>query len=224
MKKNKTIAYMLAATLLVGGTFVGTKALFTDVEQVAGELSISTGDVNIFADTDVKWKLDRNGNEHADGSKGIEGEVGTNEGILGDGGDSFETENPLANNLKPGDILTKEITVKNNGTLKAKISVTESEDLKEELKGLQGLIIAESSIIYTDNDEILLPGETAKLKLTLTVGGVQEDHKHSPSKTTDTVDGSYNTDGIEDYKVDLNGAWVLSATQTTSADDNTSDN
>ena len=31
MKKNKTIAYMLAATLLVGGTFLGTKALFTDV-------------------------------------------------------------------------------------------------------------------------------------------------------------------------------------------------
>ena len=28
MKKNKTIAYMLAATLLVGGTFVGTKAWF----------------------------------------------------------------------------------------------------------------------------------------------------------------------------------------------------
>ncbi len=41
MKKNKTIAYMMAAMLLVGGTFVGTKALFTDQVDATGEISIS---------------------------------------------------------------------------------------------------------------------------------------------------------------------------------------
>ena len=69
MKKNKTIAYMLAAALLVGGTFVGTKALFTDKIETAGELQISTGDVNIEIIEPSKWALIRNGNELKEGTK-----------------------------------------------------------------------------------------------------------------------------------------------------------
>ena len=63
MKKNKTVAYALAATLLVGGTFLGTKALFTDKVDTVGELSISTGDVDIVAEVTQDWTLDRNGYE-----------------------------------------------------------------------------------------------------------------------------------------------------------------
>ena len=47
MKKKKVAALALAASLLVGGTFIGTKALFTDSIENVGEISISTGDLDI---------------------------------------------------------------------------------------------------------------------------------------------------------------------------------
>ncbi|WP_455537590.1 hypothetical protein [Terrisporobacter sp.] len=202
MRKNKTIAYMLAVTLLVGGTFLGTKALFTDKINTVGELSISTGDVDIKVIEDAGWILDRNGNEHADGST-VFGETGTGEGTLVDGGDNFTTDNPLANNLKPGDILTKTIKVQNQGTLIAELDLTNNADVQNRLGDLKDLITATGEILGDKTE--LLPGETATLKLKLEVNNEGGDHNK---------DG-YNTDDIEDYKVDLNGAWVLTATQQT---------
>ena len=55
MKKNKTIAYMLAATLLVGGTFVGTKAYFTDRAEAKANLVLSMGDVDVDVDESQGW-------------------------------------------------------------------------------------------------------------------------------------------------------------------------
>ena len=54
MKKNKTIAYMLAATLLVGGTFAGTKALFESKVTAQTDLVITTGSLKLV---DVKIKI-----------------------------------------------------------------------------------------------------------------------------------------------------------------------
>lgn len=111
MKKNKTIAYALAATLLVGGTFLGTKALFTDKIDTVGELSISTGDVDIDAEVVQDWTLDRNGEE--DGK-------GTN------------TQDKRFDNLKTGDVLKKTVKIKNQGSLYAKL-IMEKNDIKGKL-------------------------------------------------------------------------------------------
>lgn len=59
MKKNKTIAYALAATLLVGGTFAGTKALFTDSDVIQNDnLTVTTGVVDVDIEEDVWYKND----------------------------------------------------------------------------------------------------------------------------------------------------------------------
>ena len=55
MRKNKTVAYMLAATLLVGGTFAGTKALFSDTETSNNPLILTAGKVDISVDDTEGW-------------------------------------------------------------------------------------------------------------------------------------------------------------------------
>ena len=114
MKKNKTVAYALAATLLVGGTFWGTKALFTDKVDTVGELSISTGDVDMVAEVTQDWTLDRNGYEPNTGTS--------------DGGRLAQFDN-----LKYGDVLTKKVTITNKGTLKALVNFTENEAVTDKL-------------------------------------------------------------------------------------------
>lgn len=136
MKKNKTIAYMLAATLLVGGTFAGTKAWFTDKVDAKNDLVITTGtlDVEFVNDWCEQWGV---------ASKGTEAErVGNN----------------VYENVKPGDGFTKGVVIKNSGTLATKLSVEggQVKDGKEdkpftiEYTGLDAL-----------NGQILNPGDTA---------------------------------------------------------------
>ncbi|WP_042277302.1 hypothetical protein [Faecalimicrobium dakarense] len=86
MKKNKTIAYALAATLLVGGTFVGTKAWFTNEETVTSELVIVTGGIGLEVE-ESDWKSD--------------------------GLNAYSQGDNRWDALAPGDILTKIVTVKN---------------------------------------------------------------------------------------------------------------
>lgn len=196
MRKNKTIAYALAATLLVGGTFLGTKALFTDKVDVAGELKISTGDVDIEVIKDTNWILDRNGNEFADGTT-VEGETGMGPVNPMVGG-SF------ANNIKPGDILTKEITIKNAGTLIAEVDLVRNEEVN--LGVLEGFLKLEETLVEGQNvDKLTLkPNEEITVELKISADGPGLHNK----------DG-YNTDKIEETTVNLTSAWILNATQQT---------
>ena len=157
MKKNKTIAYMMAAMLLVGGTFVGTKAYFTDEVSASGEISISTGDVDIEVVNDAKWEIDRqdSGDEN----------IGSLEGEVAD----FD-------NLKHGDTITKTVEIENKGTLKSVVSLNENHEVTDKLP---------ESIQYTakfidgKDNAVLNKGEKIKieLKIAVTDGG-----KHNESE------------------------------------------
>lgn len=215
MKKNKTIAYMLAAALLVGGTFAGTKALFTDSIKAVGELKISTGDVDIeITDTPTipygnEWRLYRNGNELKEGTNIID-PLGKDGFAPGNDSNTVDTapETPFANNLKPGDILEKIVEVKNIGTLNAKLHL-DSTKVSEKLGDLKDFINVEASnsnIEYPKGaNGILEPGKIATVKLRLTVNTEQE-YAHDKK--------GINSDEQEDAIVDLTDAWVLRATQT----------
>ena len=195
MKKNKAMGYAVAATLLVGGTFLGTKALFTDVEQVAGELKISTGDVDIEVVEDTGWILDRNGNEFADGTT-VKGETGIAPLNLP------ETED-FANNIKPGDVLTKEITVKNEGTLIANVGLVRNEEV--DLGVLEGFLTLEETLVNgEDVDQLTMnPGDEITVELKISANG----------PGLHNADESYNKDAIEETTVDLTNAWTLEAVQ-----------
>ena len=191
MKKNKTVAYMLAATLLVGGTFLGTKALFTDKVDTVGELSISTGDVDIDADVTQDWHLERNGEELNTGT--------SNDGRLA----QFE-------NLKYGDVLTKEVKITNKGTLKALVNFEENKEITSKLP---------DGIAYTarivdgkqlEKDTLVAPGEssTIEFKLEVVKGGQHNEN------------GSFNSDNQEETIIDLNDSYTLTAQQQNPKDKN----
>ena len=104
MKKNKTIAYMLAATLLVGGTFVGTKAWFTASGTVDSGLVVTTGSMGLSVTEEDNWT------------------------IVTPDGDRTEITNQGAKNnfknVKPGDDFEKQVTITNTGSLNQVLTVT----------------------------------------------------------------------------------------------------
>lgn len=215
MKKNKTIAYMLAATLLVGGTFVGTKALFTDQTTVAGELKISTGDLDIEVINSGTWELERNGEEHKDGttitdSSTIGGTDRLDEDKNGQTNEKVPNGN-FANNLKPGDILTKTVTIQNKGTLVA-TNVTVNTVNKSGL--YDGLLKLTSTAL---DKSVLNPGDTATFELVLEVNDVGGKHgSESINDDQGEPKKEFNTDNQENKIINLDelvGLWQLSATQ-----------
>lgn len=184
MKKNKTIAYALAATLLVGGTFLGTKALFTDKVDTVGELSISTGDVDVEAKTTKDWTLVRNGED-------------ANEGTTG----------PVQfDNLKFGDVLTKEVTITNEGTLKAILTLNENEDKTGQLPNGIEFNAAFKNANEELSGKVFEPGQTATVELKLEV---TEGSEHS--KTEKLI----NSDAQEKEIIDLKDGFIINAKQIT---------
>lgn len=189
MKKNKTIAYALAATLLVGGTFLGTKALFTDKIDTVGELSISTGDVDIDAKVVQDWTLDRNGEEPNTGTPDPSGNI-----LLA----KFD-------NLKTGDVLTKKVNLTNKGTLKAVVDFKRDSNVKLP-DGIK------YTATYTDNkgnkleeteDLLMNIGESATIDFKIEVlGGGQHNNQ-----------GSLNSDEQEKTIINLNDSYILDAVQ-----------
>ena len=151
MKKNKTIAYMLAATLLVGGTFVGTKALFTDSATAKTDLVITMGEIGIEVNEDATWKIKE---QNGEVEEVVEGKEFTN--------------------LKTGDKLVKEITITNTGNLHRKLTIT-NEGMAPVLP--QGIKFSAKSIEDL-NGIVVEPMENKEVELVLEVEG---NHKHNDS-------------------------------------------
>ena len=196
MKNNKTIAYMIVAMLLASGsTFIGTKALFKKELDLAHELQISTGnlDIGIVEGEDgknAKWSIVRNNGEDGNESKG------KNEGS---NNEQSEKLNDLqVDNLKYGDKLTKKIKFKNNGTLRAKVK----------LSSLRKIVLP-LGIEYTaklSGDDIkngvIDPNGEGTIELSLEVTG-------KGKYNTDNI----NSDSFQGKSIDLNDSYILEASQ-----------
>lgn len=184
MKKNKTVAYALAATLLVGGTFLGTKALFTDKVDTVGELSISTGDVDLGQYVSKDWTLDRNGEDSNTGSTSKVADF---------------------DNLKYGDVLTKEVKIINKGTLKAVVDFKRNTDVTNKLPdGIQyEATFKNENGEKIESGSVMEPNTTGivEFKLEVIEGG-----KHNES---------INSDEQEKQIIELNDSYTLDAKQIT---------
>lgn len=103
MKKNKTVAYMLATALLLGGTFVGTNALFSDTETSNNNLILKTGKVDITVSENdwLKNVQDQNG----------DGQITAIDRPYNQGCE--QNSNGEFNNIQPGDTFTRYINILN---------------------------------------------------------------------------------------------------------------
>ena len=209
MKKNKTIAYMLAATLLVGGTFLGTKALFYDQIESVGELKISTGDVDINVSSE-EWDIVGTRNE-------------TNHGTTEGNPNTLQENLATFDNLKYGDIITKTITVTNEGTLNADLKLIEDTTKTELLpKGIDFTTSFSTEqndgYLGDENGGVLKPGESVDLtlKLEVTGGGIHVPDNDSTIENDQNDANKLNSDAQERIIIDLQNAYTLKATQTQS--------
>lgn len=185
MKKNKTIAYMLAATLLVGGTFLGTKALFTDKIDTVGELSISTGDVDVEVVGTEGWIITRNGEDENEGTTGP----------------------ATYDNLKYGDVLTKKIKIKNEGTLRAILTLDENSDIQKSLpEGIEFTASFKTEGLENANETIFEPGQTGDVELKIDVTGYSSHNE---------TEKSINSDNQEAEILNLKEGFVINAKQIT---------
>lgn len=146
MKKNKTIAYALAATLLVGGTFVGTKALFTDKAEAYNDLVITMGKLDVNVD-EGEWKIENNNTEA-----------------------SNSTNNDRFTNVKPGDSFLKKITLTNDGTLDQVIEVTREGESKE----YPDSILVGQTIMDKFDGKTLAPGESIEAEINVEIKDTME--------------------------------------------------
>lgn len=143
MKKNKTIAYMLAATLLVGGTFLGTKAWFSAQVETDNGIKITMGTLDLELDETktgsganlIKgWELVRKTEDTESTTGGRHGEIGN----------EF-TE------IRPGDTFVREFTITNTGSLDQIISLDNYSDKETQDKIFKFTI---ESIKDQDNKDI----------------------------------------------------------------------
>lgn len=98
MKKNRIMAYALAGALLIGGTFTGTKAWFSDSASAKSDLVITMGNLDLNVQYEGSWIK----NEDSEATLEV---------------DDFDNFKVLLSNAKPGDKITREINVINDGTL-----------------------------------------------------------------------------------------------------------
>ena len=101
MKKSKIISLLLAGALLVGGTFIGTKALFSDTETVANQLVLTTGkvDIRIIPDRWIRNVEDKN----------EDGVINALDDVYGQGCE--ESVEGIFTNVQPGETFTRYINV-----------------------------------------------------------------------------------------------------------------
>lgn len=144
MKKNKVISLLLAGSLLVGGTFLGTKALFSDTKTVSNPLVLTTGKVDINVQAD-EWNHYRNGN-YVDSLK-------------------YGTE---FTNVQPGDSFIKDIIVTNNSTYSVKLAV--EKELQNIPDGFEGLI----DLTHTVKDDPMSKGSMREIRVEVKIKDVEE--------------------------------------------------
>ena len=171
MRKNKTVAYMLAAALLVGGTFAGTKALFQDTETVHNPLIIKTGKVDITAYGNSWIMMNESGVILEDGSN---------------------VDNTFSN-VQPGYKFTKNIRISNNSssTYNVNLGVKASDNIPTDLKNI---------ITITNQDmsqKVLSPGGSTTMTVEVKINNTDEAWQKLNGLSQLDLDAIYEITGIQ---------------------------
>ena len=148
-KKKKVLPLLLALLLLISAGAYGTRAFFTDEEELKTSIEIKSGTLNIVVDN-ASWIYDplKNGEKSGLGDKAVINDNyfindkltytnsvnTTTQSISTTDGDgtSLGTDEVKVTNARPGDAFTRTITITNNGTLDVIIPNTFVADLTKQ--------------------------------------------------------------------------------------------
>ncbi|MGL6106247.1 hypothetical protein [Romboutsia sp.] len=171
MRKNKTIAFTLAAMISVGAGALGTKGLFTDKETETNKFTITIGDLDVKSEVTKEWYV------KSAGDKNIEG----------------QPISEVNNKLQPGDVLAKDIKISNIGSLNQEIIITAGNRTS-----VDGFIVDDTDFrnikrISAGNNEI------ATITLTLDSTMVDDKYNMKGEQANHTIDldnivGTYTID------------------------------
>lgn len=205
MRKNKTIAFMMAGALLVGGTFLGTKAYFTDKVEASNNLVISMGKLDLEVE-EGEWVYEST----THGKKEAIGPIGTNENLF--------------NLVKPGDKFVKEVKISNYSDINTDLELTGGEVVKG--SELESAITNKFITIKDNKDEVLKELNNNDSKIDSDGNPIEWKNKDKEAilkievqvnSRTPEQDKDYNREKEEDY-IDLDfsrdiSKYVIDATQ-----------
>ena len=186
MLKNKTIAYTLATSLLLGGTFLGTKATLIDEKTSNNSLNLTTGklQIELISGIWVRNAVDKNNDGHITTIDLPEQQEGLEKNKTGN-----------FSNVQPGDTFTRYINVL-NGTNDYDITL----QVKKELTGNN-----EELMKFIDIDAYQLENINSMSKRTNTGGYITVKIENS-KEAQKALNGAKN--------LNLNAAFTITATTT----------
>lgn len=202
MKKNKAMAYALAATLLVGGTFTGTKAWFSDKVTTDNGIKITMGTLDleldetktVEGDTLIKgWQLVRTREDTESKTGGRNGQIAS----------SFVE-------IRPGDTFQRTFIVKNTGSLDQLVKVDNTaSELNPEYKNLFDLTITGADNLTDGNTFRLNAGATQEVTLILTPDASKIDNKYNTkSESYEGSEDNYTFDLTKLGQITLTGRQI----------------
>ena len=164
MNKKRLATLLLLACLTIGGAAVSTYSWFTAKTQATANLTIKTGTLNTEIQNDDKWVLESKGTSEVNNK---------------DATNNFQ-------NVRPGDAFVKTVTIRNIGSLKQKLTFTNSITLPDSIKNIFNVVITGAT-----NGE-LAPNATMNVTIRLVLKGSEtantEQNKSIDFKTLNTAD------------------------------------
>lgn len=198
MKKNKTIAYLMAASLLVGATFAGTAAYFNDKGTAKNELIVTMGSVDIEV-AEGEWQV-------------FKGPLDNSGAPVINNTEAQKSSKNEFKNAKPSDIFYKKITIKNNGTLNQRIYLNKTPGAINK-EGIFKYVNVDEKIITDLNNKVIAPGTTVtgyiRVTLDYTMPGLYQD------KDGESYNKDVKTDELQVINLDkLSRIFEIEARQT----------
>ncbi|MEF9992424.1 MAG: TasA family protein [Romboutsia sp.] len=160
MNKRKAMISVLGILLIGGGSFLGTKAMFKDTEEVKHDLVVTTGSLELEVDNASPWRI------VSEDSTEISNITDSN---------GFE-------NVRPGDKFQKTITIENTGSLSQKLMIKEPRKINPDDKDKNFFEVKHNAIENIHN-KILKPNESQTIIMTVsTKPEIMEKGKHEEVK------------------------------------------
>jgi len=124
-KSKRVLPLLLAVLLLISAGAYGTRAFFTDEEELKTSINIETGTIDIKAPEEIDWKYTPNVNANVLTEYNINSKLKINNNVISDLeiNDNLGSEITISN-ARPGDAFSMVVVVENNSTLDMLISET----------------------------------------------------------------------------------------------------